>query len=229
MVTNSLTNIGSSIGYLLANMPDKPTKFLKEFLLSCTICGSMTVILTSIPILGRLIILGGMGYQTAEVLKNTDIDTRRKIEKILGISMSMTVTIGSSVGGAVAGQILIPVPILGGFIGGMVGGIVGGLSSSAAMKGIQKLRVKKMGEELEAAQLPDGSWPPEKAAEIYSVKDVFFTKQEGDLDQRDLVTIFSYFLLSLFESQKEQQKLEELEESMKSKWYRKSLTEEEKA
>jgi hypothetical protein len=118
-------------------MPNRPTKFLKEFFLACTISGSMTMILTSIPILGKLILIGGLGYQAADVLKNTDIQTKKKIEKIVGISLSMTVTVGSSLGGAIAGQILIPVPILGGFIGAVVGGLIGGLSTSAALNKFQ--------------------------------------------------------------------------------------------
>lgn len=157
-ITNALTNIGSSLGYLLANMPDRPTKFLKEFFLACTISGSMTVILASIPILGKLILIGGLGYQAADVLRNADIQTIKKIEKIVGISLSMTVTVGTSLGGAVAGQILIPVPVLGAFIGGMVGGLVGGFSTSAVLNKFQTFKVKRMMENMEKHQNPDGSW-----------------------------------------------------------------------
>lgn len=226
-ITNSLTNIGSSLGYLLANMPDRPTKFLKEFFLAATISGSMTVILASIPMLGKLILLGGLGYQAADVLKNADIQTKKKIEKIIGISLSMTVTVGTSVAGAVAGQILIPVPILGGFIGGMIGGMIGGFSTSAVLSKFQNFKVKRMMASMEEAQNPDGSWEVEKALNIYDLKESFMTKQDERMDLKDLVTLFSYFLLSLFKSQQEQTKIAELEEDMKKKWYRPDRTEEE--
>lgn len=130
-------------------MPDRPTKFLKEFFLACAVSGSMTIILTSIPILGKLILIGGLGYQAADVLRNADIQTIKKLEKIIGISLSMTVTVGTSIGGAVAGQILIPIPVLGGFIGGMIGGLIGGFSTSAVLTKFQKFKVKKMMEDLE--------------------------------------------------------------------------------
>ena len=60
-------------------MPNKPTKFLKEFFIACTISGSMTMILNEIPILGKLILLGGLGYQAFSILNNADIDTKKKI------------------------------------------------------------------------------------------------------------------------------------------------------
>ena len=67
-------------------MPDRPTKFLKEFFLTCAISGSMTAILATIPILGKLILIGGLGYQAADVLKNADIQTKKKIEKIVHVA-----------------------------------------------------------------------------------------------------------------------------------------------
>jgi hypothetical protein len=39
----------------------------------------MSVILINIPILGKLILIGGLGYQAADVLQNTDIQTKKKL------------------------------------------------------------------------------------------------------------------------------------------------------
>lgn len=39
----------------------------------------MTALLASIPVLGRLILIGGLSYKAADVLKNSDIETKKKI------------------------------------------------------------------------------------------------------------------------------------------------------
>lgn len=52
-------------------------------------------------------------------------------------------------------------------------------------------------------------------------------KHDDRMDRKDQVTLFSYFLLSLFESQREQREIAELEEGIKDKWYRKNRTPEE--
>jgi uncharacterized membrane protein len=112
--------------------------------MTAAISGSMTAILSTIPMLGKLILLGGLSYQAADVLKNADIETKKKIEKIIGISFTMGVTVSTSLAGAVAGQVLIPIPILGAFVGATFGGIIGGYGTNAVTDKFQKFRVKRM-------------------------------------------------------------------------------------
>jgi hypothetical protein len=138
----------------------------------------------------------------------------------------MTVTVTTSIAGAVAGQILIPVPILGGFIGGVVGGLVGGLSTTAALNKFQKYKVKGMMQRMKESQNGDGSWELEVVLEIFQLKESFFGKyQEEKMGIKDTVTMFAYFVLTLFESQREQIQIAELEDKCQKKWYRKPTEE----
>ncbi|EGR27536.1 hypothetical protein IMG5_194440 [Ichthyophthirius multifiliis] len=105
------------------------TDFLQDFGKLATINGSITYIVQQVPIIGTLLLVGGLGYSTLTLFKRKSANNNTKLNMLGKMVIGTGSAITGSLSGAFFGQTLIPVPILGAFIGGVVGGVIGSASS----------------------------------------------------------------------------------------------------
>jgi hypothetical protein len=131
-MTCAAGDIGGSLGYCLANIDryESRSHFLTHFGIIATINGTMTYLFLTMPLIGQLIALGGLGALTLRIYLSNTASSQAKNSQMTKMVMGTSAWICSCIGGAMLGQYLIPVPILGALIGGFIGGLVAGLSSA---------------------------------------------------------------------------------------------------
>jgi hypothetical protein len=130
-------NLGGNLGKCLANINKykDANHFLKDLSKYTIIGGSISYILSKVPILSYLIIAGGFSYTFYHTWSNRTTSNMKKAKQIGKDTVSAVGSVGSSVAGMMIGQSLIPIPFLGVFVGGVIGGFLG----QTGMKLINKL------------------------------------------------------------------------------------------
>ena len=73
-------DIGSSLGYCLANINRYSCKkeFLKDFGSNAAINGSITYLILNMPIIGKLVAIGGFGYFAMKIYNNSTASRESK-------------------------------------------------------------------------------------------------------------------------------------------------------
>lgn len=132
LMASAAGDIGSSLGYCLANINRYTCKraFLKDFGTTAAINGSITYLFLNMPLVGKLVAIGGFGYFAMKIYNNQSASEGSKKAQLSKLLIGTGTGIGTSLGGALVGQALIPIPILGALVGGFIGGLVGGTSSA---------------------------------------------------------------------------------------------------
>jgi|JI10StandDraft_1071094.scaffolds.fasta_scaffold25825_2 hypothetical protein len=133
-------NLGGSIGKCLAdiNKYKDANHFLKDLSKNTIIGGSITYILTKVPILSYFMIAGGFTYTFYHTWNNKTTSNRKKVRQVGKVTVTAVGSVGSAVAGSMLGQALIPVPFLGAFVGGVIGGFLGQTGTKLMNKVINK-------------------------------------------------------------------------------------------
>jgi hypothetical protein len=105
MITSTMTNIGASLGYCLANINSyqSTTDFLKDFSYIAAINGTITYVVQRVPLFGTLIIIGGLGYKTLSIVNNKVDNLNSKVGKFGKLMLEGGTTVGGSISGAILG------------------------------------------------------------------------------------------------------------------------------
>lgn len=96
--------VGASLGYCLANINkyNNTSEFLADFGYIAAVNGSITYLISSIPIFGTLLLVGGMGYTTLTLYSNKTANLKSKMSKV----GYMALNAGSTIGGTVTGSLI---------------------------------------------------------------------------------------------------------------------------
>ena len=143
-ITNSLTEgietVGGSLGKCLSDFRnyDSVESFVKDFSKKTAMSGSISYIILKMPVVGKLLIVGGFSFSLYKIITNDFKSRSHKLKDTGKIAIKTTTNLGGGVMGAVIGQALIPIPYLGLFVGGMVGGFLANLGSKKIMNYIKK-------------------------------------------------------------------------------------------
>ena len=130
--------MGSTLGYCLSNISNykNPQSFLKDFGVMAALDGTLSYLIIRLPIIGNLLIVGGMGIKAVNIWQMKNATKRRRLRNIGKFLLGSNAMFSTGLAGAVIGHLIIPVPILGAFVGGLVGGIIGGTGLNAMIKKI---------------------------------------------------------------------------------------------
>ncbi|KAL4449739.1 hypothetical protein ABPG74_008112 [Tetrahymena malaccensis] len=224
-INSAAGDLGSSLGYCLANINkyQSTTDFLKDFGKIATINGSITYIVQKLPIVGTLLMIGGLGFSTYQLYQNKVANSKSKMGQIGKMALGTGSTITASFSGALIGQAVIPVPILGAFIGGVIGGIIGGTSSNYAIQMLNKSKFDLMIQKIEKSIHPQGYWEYSRdmlnrlgITNKYFQSTIPETLQTTNIDKQDQwMTMCCYGMLSTYYSTKEQKQREKLQKQLK--------------
>lgn len=133
-------NIGGNLGRCIAdiNKYKSANHFLKDLSTSTIIGGSMTYILTKVPILSYFVIAGGLTYTFYHTLHNKATSKLKKAKQVGKVTLTSVSAVGTTVAGMMIGQTLIPIPFLGAFVGGVIGGFLGQTGTNVMTKLMNK-------------------------------------------------------------------------------------------
>lgn len=182
VMTTAAGDIGSSLGYCLANINKYSSRkeFLKDFGSTAAINGSMTFLIMQMPLVGKIVAVGGFGYFTYRIYVNESASKGSKVTQFNKLLISTTTGLGSSIGGAIIGQALIPIPLLGALVGGFIGGLVGGTSTSALFDYMNDKKASEIVMKLEFAQAEDGSWNDLALIDLLGLNKSYFVHHYPD-------------------------------------------------
>jgi hypothetical protein len=64
LLNSAASELGASLGYCLANINNykNTNEFVKDFGFMAAVNGTLTYIVESVPVIGTLLLLGGLGY-----------------------------------------------------------------------------------------------------------------------------------------------------------------------
>ncbi len=118
--------------------------FLQDLSASTIIGGSMSFILSQVPILSYFVIAGGLTYTFYHTFNNKATSNKKKLKQFSKTTVTAVGSVGSAVAGMMFGQTLIPIPFLGAFVGGVIGGFLGQTGSNLMTKLMNKESYKNL-------------------------------------------------------------------------------------
>lgn len=127
------------------------------------------------PVLGKLLIVGGFSYTLYNILTNDYKNNQQKLSDIGKITIKTSASLGGGLIGAAIGQALIPIPLVGMFVGGAIGGFLSTIGSKKAFQFLKSQRSKHMYEYLKSKIKKNGSWDySQELLNMFGMKNEYF-------------------------------------------------------
>ena len=143
-MVDNVNLVGGTMGRTLAEIDqfDNAGDFVATLSKRMIVGGSISYMISSVPLLGYIFITGGYTYSFYYIFNNKYSNSSKKLREVRNMTLNAASSVGSGIVGALIGQSLIPIPVLGAFIGGFIGGFVGEFGGRAVNDLLETVKFK---------------------------------------------------------------------------------------